>query len=222
MSDEKRFLSSIPWFVQFVVLLGIVGLIWSGLHFLMFAKTREETAMNEAKVEQLKRENDANQIVVGNLAQFEASLQASRQELEELKDLLPEAVQLSNIMQTIQTKAKNRGLTLRVFRPRDAITRDYYTEKPITLDVSGSYNNLGMFFADLANYERINSVGNFEVVQTEMQTEKVSVTSGFTLTIYYVSPDNLANLQNKGKAKKDDKAPANGAAPATPPAAPKQ
>src|SRR6266478_4983542 len=137
MSDEKRFLSSIPWFVQFLVLLGIVGLVWTGLHFLMFAKTREETELNRAKKEQLTRENDANQIVVGNLQAFEASLEASRVELEELKDLLPEAVQISNIMQTIQAKAKNRGLTLRVFRPRPDIARDYYTEKPITLDVSG-------------------------------------------------------------------------------------
>jgi len=218
MSDEKRFLSSIPWFVQFVVLLGIVGLVWAGLHFLLFSKTREETAMNEVKLEQLKRENDANQIVVGNLAAFEASLETSKRELEELKDLLPEAVQLSNIMQTIQGKAKSRGLTLRVFRPRADIARGYYTEKPIILDVSGSYNNLGLFFADLANYERINSVGNFEVVQTEMQTEKVSVTSGFTLTIYYVSPENLANLQNKGNAKTEPKAGEKGAAPAAAPA----
>jgi type IV pilus assembly protein PilO len=220
MADEKRFLGGIPWFVQFVVLLGIVGLVWASLHFLMFAKTREETAMNEAKVEQLKRENDANQIVVGNMASFEASLESSKRELEELKDLLPEAVQLSNIMQTIQTKARSRGLTLRVFRPRGDITRDYYTEKPITLDVSGSYNNIGLFFQDMANYERINSVGNFEMVQTELQTEKVSVTSGFTLTIYYVSPENIANLQNKGK-KADDKGGAKGGAPAAgaPPAA---
>jgi len=220
MADEKRFLSSIPWFVQFLVLLGVVGLVWAGLHYTMFAKTREETGLNESKLVQLKRENDANQIVVGNLAAFEASLETSKRELEELKDLLPEAVQLSNIMQTIQTKARNRGLTLRVFRPRGDIARDYYTEKPITLDVSGSYNNLGLFFADLANYERINSVGNFEVVQTELQTEKVSVTSGFTLTIYYVSPENLANLQNKGK-KTDQKISDKGAAPAAgaPPAA---
>lgn len=214
MSDEKRFLSSIPWFVQFLVLLGIVGLVWTGLHFLMFAKTREETELNRAKKEQLTRENDANQIVVGNLQAFEASLEASRVELEELKDLLPEAVQISSIMQTIQAKAKSRNLTLRVFRPRDPIARDYYTEKPIILDVSGSYNNLGQFFADLANFERINTVGNFEVVQSETQTEKVSVTSGFTLTIYYVSPENLANLQNKNKPKKDDKPPAGATAPA--------
>jgi len=217
MSDEKRFLGSIPWFVQFVVLLVIVGAIWSGLHFLVFQKTRDETATSEAKLVQLKRENDANQIVVSNMAAFEASLENSKRELEELKDLLPEAVQLSNIMQTIQTKAKARNLTLRVFRPRGDIARDYYTEKPITLDVSGSYNNLGQFFADMANYERINSVGNFEVVQTELQTQKVSVSSGFTLTIYYVSPENLANLANKGSKKPDDKAkgaaPAAGAAP---------
>src|SRR5581483_4262419 len=220
MSEEKRFLGSIAWFVQFLVLIGLVTVIWAGLHFLAFSRIREETDLNQAKLEQLKRDNDANQIVVGNLKAFEESVEASKQELEELKDLLPESVELSNIMQVIQTKAKNRGLVLRVFRPRADVARDYYTEKPITLDVSGSYNSLGQFFADMANYERINNVSGFEVVETEVQTEKTSVSSGFTLTIYYVSPENLANLQNKGAKKKEDKP---GDKPATPaPAAGKE
>ena len=92
MAEDKKFLGSIPWFVQFLVLIGLVSVVWASLHFLVFAKTREETAQNQTKVEQLKRENDANQIVVGNLAAFEQSLEASRGELEELKGLLPEAV----------------------------------------------------------------------------------------------------------------------------------
>jgi len=214
MAEEKSFLGSIPWFVQFLVLIVLVAVVWGSLHYAWFSKIREETDQNQAKMEQLKRENDANQIVVGNLKAFEESVEASKRELEELKDLLPESVELSNIMQIIQTKAKSRGLTLRVFRPQAAVARDYYTEKPIVLDVSGSYNNLGQFFADMANYERINNVSGFEVVETEVQTEKTSVSSNFLLTIYYVSPDNIANLQNKGAKKKDDKS--NGNKSATP------
>lgn len=210
MAEEKRFLSNIPWFLQFIILMGLVGLVVFAVDFFLISGIRAETKANFDRLEQLKRENDANQIVLGNMAAFEQSLEDSKVELEQLKGLLPEEVQLSNIMHTIQARARSRGLMLRVFRPQGPIPRDYYTEKPIQIDVVGAYDKLGQFLADLANYDRINNVSKFQVLQTELQTEKVSISSAFTLTVYYVSPENLAALQTKGQAPAEEEEDAKG------------
>jgi len=203
MAQGKGFLANVPWYVQLIILLGLVAIVSVTVDFAVIAKTRRETEENKKRLEELQRENKAGSIILENLRQFEQSVQDSQRELEGLKQLLPEAVELSNVLETIQAKARKQGLILRVFRPLDPVPHDYYTEKPIFIDVSGEYNKLGAFFADMASYGRINNITNLEVYQTDRQSDRISISSTFTLTVFYVSPENLAKLESAGTKAKD-------------------
>lgn len=209
MADTKVVAKSLTMFYQVAICLGAVAVLVFVVDFFFISNTRAQTAELRRKLEQLQRENKAGSLLKENLKGFQKSLRDAQHELESLKSLLPEAVQLSDVLQTIQEKARRENLILRVFRPGAAAQKNYYNEKPILVDVSGSYRNIGSFFAEMARFERINNISDVEIVETEKQTERVSVSSSFTVTVYYLSEENINNLardkDQKEAAGKDGK-----------------
>lgn len=206
MADSKLAAKSLTLFYQVAIVLASVAVLVFVVDFFFVSGTRAQTSELHRKLEQLQRENKSGSLLRENIKGFEKSLKDSQQELESLKSLLPEAVQLSDVLQTIQAKARKENLILRVFRPGAANQKDYYNEKPILIDVSGSYHNIGNFFADMAGFERINNISDVEIFETDTQTERVSVSSSFTVTVYFLSEQNINNM-NRGKdeGEKDGK-----------------
>ncbi|HEX8852747.1 MAG TPA: type 4a pilus biogenesis protein PilO, partial [Pyrinomonadaceae bacterium] len=78
----------------------------------------------------------------------------------------------------------------------DEVQQDFYTGKPIEVEVTGTYNNVGAFFASIASYQRIVSVTDFKVAQVKDQKEgeNRSINAKFLLTAYYASPEKLQNV----------------------------
>lgn len=199
MADTKIVAKSLTLFYQVLITLAAVALLVFVVDFFFISNTRAQTAELRRKLEQLQRENKAGSLVKENVKGFEKALRDSQHELASLKALLPEEVRLADVLQTIQTKARRQNLILRVFRPGAPEQKDYYNEKPILVDVSGSYRNLGSFFADMAAFERINNISNLEIVETETQTDRVSISSSFTVTVYYLTSENISNM-DRGKS----------------------
>jgi Tfp pilus assembly protein PilO len=94
------------------------------------------------------------------------------------------------------------------------VQQDFYTGKPVQVEVTGNYNSLGQFFAQMASYQRIVSITDFKVTKVEHKKNEdaakagQTVTAEFTVTAYYVPPEKLQPPADdkKGKGKKDKKA----------------
>jgi Tfp pilus assembly protein PilO len=89
---------------------------------------------------------------------------------------------------------------VRRFTPKEEVQQDFYSGKPIEIEVSGTYNNLGSFFAQMAAYQRIVSITDFKVTklksdQNEAQeNNNKTIDAQFLITAYYVSPDKLQGV----------------------------
>ena len=101
--------------------------------------------------------------------------------------------------------------------PKEEVQQDFYSGKPVSVEVTGSYNNLGQFFAQMASYQRIVSITDFKVAKLKDKKEDAAeqtVTAEFLVTAYYVSPEKLQPAAPAPAAP--------GAAPAAPQATPAQ
>ena len=117
------------------------------------------------------------------------------------------------VLQGIQDRAKNSGLVLMRFNPKEDTQQDNYSGKKIDVNVISGFAGLRTFFDQLAHYQRIVSITNFELKQMEKQSLTKTVDARFDLTAYYVSSERL----NQAPAP-NAKPAAGGAVPA--PAAP--
>lgn len=184
-------LPALPWYLRLVAFLAIGGVMYAGFWYFVTSGTRTETKTMEDEIAQLRPRNAQAAIVQQNLNNFKAAYKAREEEYAELKALLPEQRELTMVLQGIQDRAKNNGLVLTRFNPKEDLQQDNYSGKKIEVNVVSGFTGLRAFFEQLAHYQRIVSITNFELKQLEKQSLTKTVDARFDLTAYYVSSERL-------------------------------
>jgi Tfp pilus assembly protein PilO len=194
-------LPALPWYLRLVVFLAIGGVLYAGFWYFVTSGTRTKTKEMENEIAQLRPKNAQAAIVQQNLNNFKAAYKAREEEFAELKALLPEQRELTMVLQGIQDRARTNGLVLTRFNPKEDTLEADYSGKKIEVSVVSGFAGLRAFFEQLAHYQRIVSVTNFELKQLEKQSLTKTVDARFDLTAYYLSPDPPAPAPNaKGGA----------------------
>jgi len=199
-----------PWYVQLAIFGGVALVFYAAFWYFVTRSTRAETKEVEAKVENLLRANAGAVVASQRLNEFKANYERAKADYEDLKLLLPEQRELTMVLQNVQDRAKGR-LTLTKFSPQEEVQQDFYTGKPVQVEVTGNYNNLGQFFAQMASYQRIVSITDFKVTKLKEkqpgQKDGQTVEAEFLVTAYYVSPEKLQAPapEKKGKPAKGAK-----------------
>jgi type IV pilus assembly protein PilO len=207
-------LPALPWYLRLFAFLVIGGVMFAGFWYFVTSGTRKETKAMEDEIAQLRPRNAQAAIVQQNLNNFKAAYKAREEEYAELKALLPEQRELTMVLQGIQDRAKGSGLVLTRFNPKEDLQQDNYSGKKIEVSVVSGFAGLRAFFEQLAHYQRIVSITNFELKQLDKQSLTKTVDARFDLTAYYVSSE---RLQSQAPAP-NNKPAVGGAVPA--PAAP--
>ncbi|HEY4424825.1 MAG TPA: type 4a pilus biogenesis protein PilO [Pyrinomonadaceae bacterium] len=207
-------LPSFPWYLRLLAFLAIGGVMYAGFWYFVTSGTRKATKEMQAEIADLKPRNAQSAIIQQNLNNFKALYKAREEEYAELKALLPEQKELTMVLQGVQDRAKNSGLVLMRFNPKEDTQQDNYSGKKIDVNVISGFASLRTFFDQLAHYQRIVSITNFELKQMDKQSLTKTVEARFDLTAYYVSSE---RLQSQVPAP-NGKPAAGGAVPA--PAAP--
>src|SRR5215471_169274 len=193
------FFSRMAWYYQMGVLLLLSGLLFFAADYLLYSEKRAETTKIEDKVQQLKAKNAQGSIIRQNLAATEQTLVEKREEIDRLRDLLPDQVEISRVYDNIKDFLREQKLELKRFVHMKSVTADFYTAQPIQIEVTGVYDSLGQFFSRLGFYSRIVSVTDVEIKQAEDSGQEMgrSINGSFVVTAYYIAPEHLEKLTMK-------------------------
>jgi len=205
-------IQAFPWYLRLTAFAVLAGILYAGFWYFVTRGTRSETLAMQTEIAQLLPKNAQAQIASQRLNDFRAIYKAREEEYDELKALLPEQRELTMVLQGLQDRAKNNGLTLTRFNPGMDVQQDNYSGKKIEVNVTSSFAALRAFFEQLAHYQRIVSVTNFELKQLENQQAGKTVNAKFDLTAYYVSAESLQKQANP-KAGSGGQTPAPAAVP---------
>lgn len=189
-------LQTLPWYLRLTVFAAIAVLMYGAFWYFVTRDMRTETATLNAEIQQLLPRNAQAQIASQRLNEFRAIYAARQEEYDELKALLPEQRELTMVLQGLQDRARNNGLVLRKFNPKEDVQQDNYSGKKIEVNVSSSFASLRAFFEQLAHYQRIVSITNFDLKQLDKQSSNQTVNATFDLTAYYVSAEKLQKQNN--------------------------
>jgi hypothetical protein len=102
------------------------------------------------------------------------------------------------------------------------VQQDFYSGKKIDVAVQSSFSSLRAFFDQMAHYQRIVSITNFEIKQLDNQASSKTVEARFDLTAYFVSAENLQKAAAKPGASPSPGTAASPAPAADPAAATQQ
>jgi type IV pilus assembly protein PilO len=197
-------LSAQPWYVQ-AAMFGVAALVvYAGFWYFVTSSVRAGADEAEADVARLRSANAKAQAASQRISEVRAAYGRAQADYAELVSLLPEQRELTNVLAGLQDRAGG-GLSLRRFTPKDDYLEEFYAGKPIEVEVSGSYNKLGDFFAQMAAYQRIVSISDFRIRQSPAQMGGATVDGQFLLTAYYVSNEQLQKEKEEKEKKEREK-----------------
>lgn len=208
-------LKNLQWYFQLLILVSLAGVVYYfGVYYFFTSETRVEIATLTDQVSTLRAKNEAARIATQRINEFRALYASKSTEYEELKVLLPEQREITNVLQGLQDTARDSRMIVMRFSPKDDTQQEAVSAKGVEVEVHSNFNNLRAFFDKMAKLPRIVSVQNFKINQLEKQTGEKTIHSQFLLTAYYADPEAL----NKPAAAKPG-APAPGQPAAAAPAA---
>lgn len=196
---------SLSWYLQLLIFVVIAGLLFFGERYFVTDATRAETEQINEQVVQLQAKNQAAQIATQRINEFRALYASKLEEYDELKVLLPEQREITNVLQGLQDTAGTSRLTVMRFAPREDASQDGIMSKPVEVEVDSNFNSLRVFFDQMAKLPRIVSITDFKINQLDKQTAAKTLHAQFLLTAYYASPEDLANLGKPQPCKPGEK-----------------
>src|SRR5215204_1945212 len=189
-------IKNLQWHFQLLLVVGIASLVYGSVWYFVTSVTREEVRVKNEEVETLKSKNAAARLATDRINEFRALYASKAVEYEELKVLLPEQREITNVLQGLQDNARDSRMIVMRFSPRDDTQQDVIMAKPVEIEVDSNFSNLRAFYDRMAKLPRIVSISDFKINQLDKQTGEKTLHAQFLLTAYYADPD----LMNKPAA----------------------
>ncbi len=106
---------------------------------------------------ELKREESSNIIA------YEEQISQMQKKLQTVIDQLPLAEEISGLLIDISKTGISSGLEFKLFKPAPSINKDFYSELPINIQVTGKYEDLIVFISKLATLPRIVTIHDLTI-----------------------------------------------------------
>jgi len=184
-------IKNLKWHFQLLLLVSIASLLYLSVWYFVTSGWRAEVQALNDQVAQLQAKNEAARIATQRINEFRALYASKAVEYEELKVLLPEQREITNVLQGLQDNAKDSRLIVMRFSPRDDSQQDSIMAKPVEVEVDANFNTLRAFYDKMAKLPRIVSITDFKINQVDKQTAQKTLHAQFLLTAYYADPEVL-------------------------------
>ena len=124
----------------------------------VYFDTRDQLASldrAEQKEQALKIEFKTKQKKAVNFQDYQDQLTQIEASLDEMIKEMPTEEEVASLLVDISQTGLASGLEFKLFKPDAPIAKDFYSELPISIQVVGSYEELGLFVSGLASLPRI-------------------------------------------------------------------
>ncbi|MBL0919441.1 MAG: type 4a pilus biogenesis protein PilO [Hydrogenophaga sp.] len=179
---------------------GVVAALW----FFWLKGVDEELVAETAKEQQLRDTYKKKLVQAVNLDALRKQLEQVQQYVTQLEKQLPSKAEMDALLSDINQAGLGRSLQFELFRPGQVAVREYYAELPISIRVTGTYHDIGLFAGDIANLSRIVTLNNLSLTPITNREGYLTM-DGVAKTFRYLDPEEVA-------AQQKAKAPAKGAA----------
>jgi len=190
-----------PWAVKNLAFLSMfVGVIASGY----FLDWQDQWDIYSGKVDEEVKLKDsflAKKKEAINLDLIRKQLLDTQQSFGALLKQLPSKSEMDALLTDINQAGLGRGLQFDLFRPGKESVKGVLTEQPITLKVSGNYDDLGKFASDISQLPRIVTLSDISINLGGGSQGAAALSMDATAKTYRYLDENEIAAQNVGVKK---------------------
>jgi type IV pilus assembly protein PilO len=185
-------LQNLPWYGQLLVFLVIGAILFGIFYFIVYSPTQDEISSIVTQSQQLQEEIRKAERNQDKLKKLEEEKALNEKILEDLKGILPEKKEVSQILRKIQAIASNARLKTSTFTFNAEQSRDIYLEWPISISLEGNYHNLGIFFDQVSRMKKIFNIDKLHLSPLANANFDYTIAVSFTATTYIYREKPLA------------------------------
>lgn len=168
-------------------------------NFLILKDKKNQIISTEKSISKLEKDINVAKAIKNQATELEAEMAHLTNQLDRLKKILPTVINKPKFLADMKRYANENGieiLSLVTNRPK---IDDVIVEHPFSFRVRGSYHDMGYFFSQLTNYQRIVNVKALELVKSDGD---YSTNSKFVLSVFSYREPTEAELRKRLKEEK--------------------
>jgi type IV pilus assembly protein PilO len=150
--------------VQRILICVVTLFFLSGIfgYFFFYPQYTRLEAMSK-EVKQLDQQVATAKTAASQIGRFRQEMKDAEQDFNVTRSALPDHKEIPLLLTSISQFGHEAGLEFMLFEPKPEVSRDFYAEIPVSIVVSGSYHNVGVFFDKVSNLNRIVNIKDIKM-----------------------------------------------------------
>ena len=153
-------LKKLPPLYKVLIGVALVLLILYFYYFYFFQAALEKKASLTETLENLEMQIAKRRVVAMKIEQHKKEIAELNKNLQIALAKLPEKKDIPTLLKSVSEAGRNEGLSFLLFQPLEPVSKEFYAELPIKIEVEVGYNNLKAFFLNVAELPRIVNVSD--------------------------------------------------------------
>lgn len=152
---------------RIIILVGTISLLVGLFAVFFYFPKAEQIQYLEKEIASLDQKIYQAKQTVKTLAKFEADYAKVEAEFEAALMLLPNEREIPSLLRNITDLGAESNLKFVLFSPAKEVLKDFYIEIPVSIQVTGNYHDVAVFFDKVGRMKRI-----VNIIDVSMQPEK--------------------------------------------------
>lgn len=152
---------------RLLIFVGTFLLLGGGFFWLAWLPITEEIRHTESEIADLKQKVNLAKIRAKQLADFKKEEARLDKEFSKAVRLLPHQREIPSLLSDVSELGVKSKLQFRLFSPGKEELKDFYVEIPVSIEVSGKYGDVALFFDRVRKMARIVNIVNISIVPKE-------------------------------------------------------
>jgi len=146
--------------IRIAIFLGTIVLLAGLFIWFIYLPKSEEIAQTRAEIATLQQKLNQAIVRAKALKKFEAEYAEVDAQFQEALKLLPNTKEIPSLLKSITQLGTDSQLEFLLFSPQRERLQDFFVEIPVSIEVSGTYHNVAVFFDKVGQMERIVNILN--------------------------------------------------------------
>lgn len=152
-------------------------------YFLKITELNEQLTKMERKELELRKAYDQKQATAVNLDAYTQQLEDMRKSFGALLRQLPDKTEIESLLTDISQTGIAAGLEIKYFKPEHLVPKEFYSEYPIKLKVTGRYHQFANFISGVAALPRIVTLQDIKIEPQKTENNKENINMVMDLTV---------------------------------------
>lgn len=182
--------------------------IWAGVMvlliggFVYFAYVPKYTKIDRLNTN-LKKVEKELQVAKKNarqLNEYRKKMQDAEEQFKIVMRALPEKEEIPTLLTGISKSGKDSGLNFLLFQPKPDVEKEFYSEIPVAIEVSGDYHGVATFFESVAGLNRIVNIRDITI--TPNKESDILKTTCTAVTYKFIEPSKEPETKSRARSRR--------------------